>query len=165
MSCFDLFIAVEDVPEELEVRPEPEEPKEFLIQSTKLRQCQEPSEKEVDVAVEPDQEQISAPLCPLMKPVQPTEQKVASVPPVPPVERDIVESDWERMQLDTHEPDSNVEEPAHINVERSEEMEETHKAMEAPYPIKGGNSSANQEGMSMQQVKYLYILKTLSFLY
>ncbi|XP_037539703.1 tripartite motif-containing protein 55-like [Nematolebias whitei] len=155
LKSIDFIKVVEDVPEELEGSPEPEEPKVSLIQSTELEQYQEPSVKDLDIAEEPAQEWIPAPLCPLVKPVQPTEQKVASVPAVLPVERDTdtVESDWELMQLDTHEPDSNVEEPGHINVET---REETKKAVEAPYPIKVGNSSDNQEGISMQQAVMLF---------
>uniref|UniRef100_A0A3Q3A9D9 RING-type E3 ubiquitin transferase n=1 Tax=Kryptolebias marmoratus TaxID=37003 RepID=A0A3Q3A9D9_KRYMA len=156
LKNIDFIKVVEDVPEELEVSPEPEEPKYIFIQSTELEQCQEPSVKNLDVAVEPTQMWISAPVSSPLKPVQIMEQKVAQVLSVPPLERDTIESEWELVQLDTYEPGLNDEEPAFFNVEKEKEREETHKTKKAPYPMKEENRSDDQEGMSMQQAVMLF---------
>lgn len=96
--------------------------------------------------MEPAQQQIPAPVTP----VQPTERTPASVPPVPLVETETVESEQEVMQPDTYKP----EEPDRTYVDRKE----TDKETETPHSIKERNSSDDQERMSTQQVKHLYFL-------
>ncbi|XP_030589938.1 tripartite motif containing 101 [Archocentrus centrarchus] len=122
LRSIDFIKVVEDVPEEPQLDPEPEEPKEPLIQSTEPKQKPETSMQNQEAAVE-------------------AEQIPALINPVEPVQTAAVGPAEELSQLETPELDS-----GHIEEEEEEEVEEEA----APDPVK--EARERQEGMSTQQI-------------
>ncbi|XP_008278237.1 tripartite motif-containing protein 54-like isoform X2 [Stegastes partitus] len=151
--------AVEDVPEEPAVDPEPEEPKEPLIQSVEPRQYQETSVQNLESFIEPVKEPIPTVTS---APVEPT--LPARIQLDPGLARDSAEPAGEVVaQLETDDP--NDGRSGQNKAEKQEEKVEAERCP-APDPVKEGNICEHQEGMSTQQAVTLlfYLLAFLVIL-
>lgn len=143
---------MEDVPEEPEAEPEPEEPKEASVQNTEPEHHQETSIQNLESVVEPVIETIPALISPPGEPVQTAAPTPTLIPPAPGLLRDSVEPEGADLQPATDDADLNDEGSGPIK-NKEEEEEEEAEGCAAPDSVKEVNICEPQEGMSTQQVQ------------
>ncbi|KAM7405325.1 hypothetical protein PAMP_012595 [Pampus punctatissimus] len=163
LKSIDFSKAVEDVPEEPEFEPEPEEPKELSLQNAEPKPLQETSIQNLESVKEIVQVLISPPV----EPVQAAAPEPALTASAPEPVRSSVESAGAILQPETDDPDLN--EGMEEEDEEDEEIEEVRREVErcaTPEPVKEGNICEHQEGMSTQQAVTLlfYLLAFLVIL-
>ncbi|XP_040009822.1 tripartite motif containing 101 isoform X2 [Xiphias gladius] len=165
LRSIDFIKAVEDVPEEPEAEPEPEEPKEASVQNTEPEHHQETSIQNLESVVEPVIETIPALISPPGEPVQTAAPTPTLIPPAPGLLRDSVEAEGADLQPATDDADLNDEGSGPIK-NKEEEEEEEAEGCAAPDSVKEVNICEPQEGMSTQQAVTLlfYLLAFLVIL-
>lgn len=144
---------MEDVPQEPEVEPEPEEANEPLIQNSEPKYLQETLVQNVESLVEPVKELIPPVISPLVEPVQTAAPTPVLIPPAPHLLRDSPEPAGAVLQPDTDDLDL-LDEGSFLMKNREEEEEEEKDEAEvfaAPRSVKEGTIC---EGMSTQQVQH-----------
>lgn len=144
MCLFYLLIAVEDLSEEPEVSPEPEEHKGLSVLNIEPGQSQEPSVQVLHGSEEPAEDPVLAPRAPPTEPVV-DELEADQVPAARGPAAGSSASAIKGPQQDISKPGSSDVEPEQINV-----VTKVEYVTEAPHPVK--EDSKDQEGMSTQQV-------------
>ncbi|MEQ2248977.1 hypothetical protein ILYODFUR_024677, partial [Ilyodon furcidens] len=160
----DFDKVVEDISEEAEDSPEPEEPKGPLIQNIEPGPHQETSVQDLHALGKPAEEPVLALISPAVEPLQPVELEADPVPTASGPATSSLESAGEHPQQDTYEPGTSNVGPGQIKVEKKVEWVEAQP--EAPHPVKEDRVRKDQEGMSTQQVVTLifYLLALLVIL-
>ncbi|XP_042263889.1 tripartite motif containing 101 isoform X2 [Thunnus maccoyii] len=156
LKNIDFIKDEEDVPEEPEIEPEPEEPKELSLQNAEPTPLQETSIQNLDSVREPIPELVSPPV----KPVQaaaPEPALTAETAPSPVM--DSVEPAGAVLQPEL-DLDLNNEGSGQMKDKEEEEEEvEVRREVEeyaTPEPVKDGNVCEQDEGMSTQQAVTLF---------
>uniref|UniRef100_UPI003AACB584 tripartite motif-containing protein 54-like n=1 Tax=Centroberyx gerrardi TaxID=166262 RepID=UPI003AACB584 len=192
LHSIDFIKVEEEAPEEPEVEPEPEEPRDLqestvqnlepkhhpepTVQNLEPKHLAEPTFQNVEPvlgpALEPVHEPISASIPPPVVPVQIAVPVAASVSPVPGLVVDSVDSvavlqpRTDGLVLNEQGASLVKEEKKEEEEKKMEEVEEVRGEAEGcatPDPVKEGSLCENQDGMSTQQaVTLLFYL--LAFL-
>lgn len=144
-----MSVAVKDVPEEPEVKPE--EPKEPSDQNTEPEQNLDTSDQ--------DQESVGKPVAAPVEPVLTAAAAAKTSTPIPP---DPMESEGAVLLSEADHPD--VPNGGSNQKKEKEEEEEQLELEEveggaALDPVKNGNTCAEQERMSPQQVEEVQTIK------
>lgn len=147
MCVFSLLVG-EDICEEPEVNPDPEEPKGPLIQNTEPELCQEPLIPDRHAFGEPDEEPLPPPLSPPVEPLQLDELGADPDPAAPGPAAGSLESAGEHLQPETDGPGSGDVGRSKVKVERKVEW----VGAETRQPVREENLRKDQEGMNTQQV-------------
>lgn len=129
---------MEDVPEEQEVEPEPEESNEPLMQNMEPEYLHETSDQNLESLKEPVKEQLPPLTIPLVEPVQATVPTPALVPPAPFILRD-----WG--------DDPDLRDEGSVLMKNTEEEKDEAGGLAARGSVKERNIC---EGMSTQQVQH-----------
>ncbi|XP_026224867.1 uncharacterized protein LOC113168036 isoform X3 [Anabas testudineus] len=135
LKSIDFIKAVEDVPEEQEVEPEPEESNEPLMQNMEPEYLHETSDQNLESLKEPVKEQLPPLTIPLVEPVQATVPTPALVPPAPFILRD-----WG--------DDPDLRDEGSVLMKNTEEEKDEAGGLAARGSVKERNIC---EGMSTQQ--------------
>ncbi|XP_062283183.1 tripartite motif containing 101 [Scomber scombrus] len=170
LKSIDFIQVEEDVPDEPESEPEPEEPKEVSLQHAELAPLQETSIQNQDSAKQPIQALISPPV----EPVPVAAPEPAATPDQ--VMDSVTEPDGAVVQPETDNLDFNNERSGRVKdmVVEEEEEEEKEEVVEVrreveeykAEPVKEGNICEHEDGMSTQQAVTLlfYLLAFLLIL-
>ncbi|XP_054881813.1 tripartite motif-containing protein 54-like [Poeciliopsis prolifica] len=162
LRSIDFDKVVEDICEEPEVSPDPEESKGPLIQNTEPELCQELLIPDRHALEEPAEEPLPPPISPPVEPLQLDELGADPDPAVPGPEAGSLESTGEHLQPETDGPGSGDVGPGQVRVERKVE----HVWAEAQQPVREENLRKDQEGMNTPQIVTLvfYLLALLVIL-
>ncbi|XP_032416214.1 tripartite motif containing 101 [Xiphophorus hellerii] len=162
LRSIDFDKVVEDICEEPEVNPDPEEPKGPLIQNTEPELCQEPLIPDRHALGEPDEEPLPPPISPPVEPLQLDELGADPDAAAPGPAAGSLESAGEHLQLETDGPGSGDVGPGQVKVERKVER----VGAETRQPVREENLRKDQEGMNTQQIVTLvfYLLGLLVIL-
>ncbi|XP_014866256.1 PREDICTED: tripartite motif-containing protein 54-like isoform X3 [Poecilia mexicana] len=162
LRSIDFDKVVEDICEEPEVSPDPEEPKGPLIQNTEPELCQEPLIPDHHALGEPAEEPLPPPISPPVEPLQLDELGADPEPAAPGPAAGSLESAGEHLQPETDGPGSGDVGPGQVRVERKVER----VGAEARQPVREESFRKDQEGMNTQQIVTLvfYLLALLVIL-
>ncbi|XP_038165393.1 tripartite motif containing 101 [Cyprinodon tularosa] len=164
LRSIDFDKVVEDISEQPEVNPEPEEPKGHTAQNIEPVQNPETSIQDLEAVEKTVEDSVLESISPTVESLQPCELETDYVPLASGAAvTSSLDAAEENSEQDTYEPDPGDVGSGQVNVEKEVERVENQNMTEAPHPVKEESIRKDQEGKSTQQVVTI-IFYLLTFL-